>query len=147
MIFYGHYRIHEGAFRPFITAYIRVEHGKWNKCSFLVDTGADITFLHYRNIETLGIDTSQISVKDDVGGIGGYGVPYFQYPTDLKLVSAEGNAIFSGDINIFLDPHAASFPILGRDVLDQFTIIFDRAKKQILLISQPDTYKMIRNID
>ena len=69
MIFYGHYRIHEGAFRPFITAYLLVEHGKWNKCSFLVDTGADITFLHYKSIETLGIDITQVNVKDDVGGI------------------------------------------------------------------------------
>ena len=144
MIFYGHYRIHEGAFRPFITAYVRVENGKWIKSSFLVDTGADVTFLNYGSIETLGIDTSHIEVKDDVGGIGGYGVPYFQYPIDLKLVSAEGNAIFSGNISIFLDSHTTSFPILGRDVLDNFIVIFDRTRKQILLLNQPDTYQIIR---
>jgi len=144
MIFYGHYRIHEGAFRPFITGYIRRGNGKWVKCSFLLDSGADETFLHYRSIGILGIDISRIEVRDDVGGIGGYGVPYFRHPIDLKLVSAEGNAIFSGDVNVFLDPHATRFPILGRDVLDHFTVLFDRAREQILLLKRPDTYQIVK---
>ena len=66
MIFYGHYRIHEGAFRPFITGYARsnrrlrltVRQGsssKWVKSSFLLDSGADETFLHYESIDILGI--------------------------------------------------------------------------------------------
>lgn len=75
MIFHGHYRIHEGAFRPFITGYTRLRVGKWVKFSFLVDSGADETFLHYRSINILDIDTSSIDVRDDVGGVGGYGVP------------------------------------------------------------------------
>jgi hypothetical protein len=144
MIFYGRYRIHEGAFRPFITGYVRKESSKWHKCSFLVDSGADATFLHYRSIDILGIDISHIEVQDDVGGIGGYGVPYFRHPIELKLISVEGNAIFSGDVNIFLDPHATRFPILGRDVLDHFTVIFDSAQSQVLLVKLPDTYQIIR---
>jgi hypothetical protein len=99
-----------------------------------VDSGADATFLHYRSIDILGIDISHIEVQDDVGGIGGYGVPYFRHPIELKLISVEGNAIFSGDVNIFLDPHATIFPILGRDVLDHFTVIFDSAQSQVLLV-------------
>ncbi|MBC8457415.1 MAG: hypothetical protein H8D67_05400 [Deltaproteobacteria bacterium] len=117
MIFYGDYRIHEGVFRPFITGYVRKEGGKWHEFSFFVDSGADETFLHYRSIDILGIDISHIEVRDDVGGIGGYGVPYFRHPIELKLISVEGNAIFSGDVNVFLDPHATKLPILGRDVL------------------------------
>ena len=144
MIFYGHYRIHEGAFRPFITGYTQLGSGKWVRCSFLVDSGADETFLHYESIDILGIDTSGIDVRDDVGGVGGYGVPYFKHPLELKLVSKEGNAIFSGDVNIFLDPHATRFPILGRDVLDNFVVIFDRAQNRILLLREPDTYQIIR---
>jgi hypothetical protein len=84
-------------------------------------------------------------LRDDAGGIGGNSVPYFQHPLELKLVSAEGNAIFSGDVNIFLDPHATRFPILGRDVLDNFVVIFDRSQNQILLLQEPDTYQIVRD--
>jgi hypothetical protein len=147
MIFYGHYRIHEGAFRPFITGYLKQVSGKWVKFSFLIDSGADETFLHYRSIDLLNINTNNIDVRDDVGGIGGYGIPYFKYKADLKLVSAAGNAVFSGDVNIFLDPHAVKFPILGRDVLDQFTVIFDRSQGRILLLNSPDTYQLFNQED
>lgn len=134
MIFYGRYRIHEGAFRPFITAYLKRGDNKWTKFSFLLDSGADETFLHYRSLDILDISTDYVKIRDDVGGIGGYGVPYFKYLVDLKLVSKDGNAIFSGDVNVFLDPNATHFPIFGRDVLDQFTVIFDRFQEKILLL-------------
>lgn len=103
-----------------------------------------INYIHYRSIDILGIDTSRIEVRDDVGGVGGYGVPYFRHPLELKIVSAEGNAIFSGDVNVFLDPHATRFPILGRDVLDNFVVIFDRFQNNILFLRKPDTYQIIR---
>ena len=87
---------------------------------------------------------SRITVRDDVGCVGGYGVPYFQHPLELKLVSTEGNTIFSGDVNVFLDSHATRFPILGRDVLDTFVVLFDRAQNQILLLREPDQYQIVR---
>lgn len=72
MIFHGRYRYNNGAYRPFITGYVLSTNRRWMKYSFLVDTGADQTFLHYRSIDILGIDKSQLGVRDDVGGVGGY---------------------------------------------------------------------------
>ena len=61
------------------------------------------------------------------------------------LKSLDGQRrLFGGEINVFLDPHAARFPILGRDVLDSFVVIFDRAENQVLLIDKPDGYKVVR---
>jgi len=111
----------------------------------LVDTGADETFLHHRSIAILGIDTSRLEVRNDVGGVGGLGVPYFRWETKLKILSPEGSGrLFSGEVNIFLDPHASRVPILGRDVLDNFAVIFDRRKTRIALIEEPDSYQIIR---
>jgi hypothetical protein len=110
----------------------------------LVDTGADETFLHHRSIAILGIDTSHLEVKTDVGGVGGGGVPYFRWETRLKILSPEGSGrLFSGEVNVFLDPHASRVPILGREVLDNFAVIFDRSKSQIALIEEPDSYQLI----
>ena len=131
MIFYGSYRINWGAYRPFINAWVYSSYAKWVKFSFLVDTGADETFFHHRSIAILGIDTSHLEVRNDVGGIGGFEVPYFRWKTRLKILSSEGSGrLFSGEVNVFLDPHASRVPILGRDVLDSFAVIFDRLGKR-----------------
>ena len=142
MIFYGRYRENYGAHRPFITAYILSPEGQWIQYSFLVDTGADETFLHYRSIKILGIDTSRLEIRDDVGGVGGYGIPYFQFNTQIKLISSSDTKVFGGTVNIFLDPHASEVPLLGRDVLDDFAVIFDRRKNKVILVDDPDTYRI-----
>jgi hypothetical protein len=145
VIFYGTYRFHHGAYRPFITAWVKSSRGEWVKASFLVDTGADETFLPQRSIAIFGIDTSGLDVRTDASGIGGTGVPYFQRQSQLLLKSPGGQRrLFGGEINVFLNPHATSFPVLGRDVLDRFVVIFDRERNQVLLIDKPDGYKLVR---
>ena len=145
MIFYGSYRINWGAYRPFIPAWVYSSDAKWVKFSFLVDTGADETFLHHRSIAILGIEPSHLEVRNDVGGVGGFGIPYFRWETRLKILSADGaGRLFTGEVNVFLDPHASRVPILGRDVLDNFAAMFDRRKAQIALIEAPDRYQIIR---
>jgi hypothetical protein len=120
MISYGHYRVNQGAFRPFISAWVLSADGRWVRMSFLLDTGADETFLHQRSISILNISTASLNVKTDVSGIGGSHVPYFRWNTQVKLASREGQGrVFGGEVNVFLDPHASRIPILGRDVLQQ----------------------------
>lgn len=91
----------------------------------------------------LGLNTAGITVRDDVGGIGGQGVPYFEYSTQVRLISPEGVRVLEGTVNVFLDPHATEVPLLGRDVLDSFACIFDRAKGQVLLLDPPDRYELV----
>jgi type III restriction enzyme len=50
----------------------------------------------------LGIDIEKITVKDDVGGVGGHGVPYFEYQTCLRLISPTGIKVLEGTLNVFL---------------------------------------------
>ena len=42
----------------------------------LIDTGADETFLDFSFIKKLNLNTEGIDVRDDVGGVGGSGIPY-----------------------------------------------------------------------
>ncbi len=145
MIFYGRYRFNGGAYRPSLTAYVLSTNGRWVKHSFLLDTGADVTFLPQRSIAMLGISTAGVSVKDDVGGVGGQGVPYIEYQTQVRLISPMGVRVLGGMVNVFLDPHATDVPLLGRDVLDTFICIFDRPKGHALLLDSPDRYELVRS--
>jgi hypothetical protein len=116
VIFYGRYWFNAGAYRPSLTAYGLSTDGRWVKHSFLLDTGADVTFLSRSSIAMLGIDTAGVTVKDNVGGIGGQGVPYFEYQTQIRLISPGGVRVLEGTLNVFLDPHAVEVPLLGRDI-------------------------------
>lgn len=103
----------------------------------MIDTGADETFLPYETVQDLDLDLTGIEVKDDVGGIGAQNVPYFKFKSGLKIIYVR---IFKGEINVFLDPHASDVPLLGRDVLDNFVVIFDRIKERILLLDEEEEY-------
>jgi hypothetical protein len=145
MILYGRYRFHRGAYRPFIAGYVLAADGHWVKQSFLIDSGADETFLHSRSVDLLGIDTSALNVMDDVSGVGGPGTPYIRHDTELRFQSPKKEVVvFTGQVNVFLDPHAADFPILGRDVLNHFSVIFDWKRNVVLLIAEPDDYQVVR---
>jgi hypothetical protein len=58
VIFYGRYRFNVGAYRPSLTAYVLSTDGRWVKHSFLLDTGADVTFLPRRSIAMLRINVA-----------------------------------------------------------------------------------------
>jgi hypothetical protein len=97
MIFRGRYENDAGTPRPYISADILSPQSDWVTIDFLVDTGADETFLDFSLIKRLKLETDGIDVKDDVGGVGGSGVPYFQIDSTLKLFSLEGTKIFKGE--------------------------------------------------
>jgi hypothetical protein len=44
---------------------------------------------------------------------------------------------------IFLDPADLDVPLLGRDILDQLTLILDRPRDTILLLPGPETYVLV----
>lgn len=138
MIFQGRYENDAGIFRPYISADVLSLANEWVTVDFWVDSGADETFLDFTFIKKFNIDTKGIDVEDDVGGVGGSGVPYFQIDSALKLISPGGTKVFKGKINVFLDPHSSEVPLLGRDVLDNFVVIFDRKKNSILLLDEEE---------
>jgi hypothetical protein len=144
MIASGYYVSIEGTHRPFIIASVLSPAGVWLDVPFLIDTGADATFLDHGCIEYLGIDVSSLPIKDDAGGVAGT-LSYYEFSTQLRLEGETDEArIFAGHIGILTFPEASDTPILGRDVLDHFVAIFDRQKGRILFIAEPDSYQVLR---
>jgi hypothetical protein len=143
MIFLGKFVAVKGTTRPFIGIDVRSATGQWIRLPFLIDSGADATFLDQSCLERVGIDPSAVTVKTDAGGVGGTAA-HVEFSTQLRFWSETSEIkIFVGVIGIFTDPAACDTPVLGRDVLDAFKVIIDRARDQILLLSPPHDYTVM----
>jgi hypothetical protein len=68
MIVRGRYVNISGSHRPFVALSVLSPSGAWIGIPFLVDSGADATFLDYSCVDYLGIDVSSLPIRDDVGG-------------------------------------------------------------------------------
>jgi hypothetical protein len=55
----------------------------------------------------------------------------------LHFPSEEGMRTIMGTIGVFTDPEACDTLVLGRDVLNNFRLIFDRGCNFIRLLSSP----------
>ncbi len=141
MIIYGQYLKSNGTFRPYLKALVLSSNGVYTDFPFIIDTGADHTFLPYSAITLLDIDIAKVTVEDDVSGVGGQAT-YFNFGTELVLIADADAKVFAGEIGIFLSPHCSNIPLLGRDILDYFTVIFDRRGNKIILFDEMHSYSI-----
>lgn len=141
MIFRGAYDNISGVRRPYITILVRAQNGAWIPLPFLIDSGADATFLDASCLQQMGTDPG-VAAEQTASGVGGK-VTYIQLATVLRFESAEGTKTFTGTLGAFTDPEACDTPVLGRDVLDHFCLIFDRGRNSILLLSPSHDYDVI----
>lgn len=141
MVFRGAYDNIGGVRRPYITVRLRSAAGLWIPLPFLIDSGADVTFLDASCLRQIG-ENPQAESAQRVSGIGGEAV-HVQVPTALRFESPEGAKTFTGTIGVFLQAEACDTPVLGRDVLDSFRLICDWNRDLILLLSPPHDYELV----
>lgn len=141
MIFRGVYDDIDGIHRPYITVHVRSAQGIWIPFPFLIDSGADATFLDASCIQQMGA-TSDTASEQTASGIGGKAA-HVQFSTVLRFESPEGTKTFGGTIGVFTNLEASDTPVLGRDVLDHFRLIFDRGRNIVLLLAPPHDYDVV----
>ncbi len=141
MIFRGAYDNINGIRRPYITILVRSHEGVWIPLPFLIDSGADATFLDASCIQQIGTNPGAVA-EQTASGVGGKAA-HIQIATTLRFTSEDGTKTFSGTIGIFTNPEACDTPVLGRDVLDNFRVIFDRGHNTILLLAAPHDYEVV----
>ena len=141
MIFRGTYDNIDGIRRPYITVRVRSADGMWIPLPFLIDSGANATFLDTSCLQQIGANPDAVSERTATG-VGGKAA-HVQFPTSLRFESLEGTKTFSGTIGVFTDSDACDTPVLGRDVLDSFRLIFDQGRNVILLLAPPHDYDIV----
>ena len=141
MIFRGVYDNISGVHRPYITILVRSRDGVWIPLPFLIDSGADATFLDVSCLPLVETDPGA-RAEQTASGVGGKAA-HVQVSVTLRFESEEGSKTFTGAIGVFTDPEACDTPVLGRDVLDSFRLIFDRGRNSVLLLSSPHDYDIV----
>lgn len=130
----------DGVDRPVFDGYIAAPGGVLLPLSLLIDTGADLTVLSPSVAEQL-VGVVQPTRTDTLaGGVGGTQQLY-ELAVDLLLPTTMGQrARIRGPLPVILAPGSLELSVIGRNLLDQFTLIYSRPSGTLLLLTPPDTF-------
>ena len=118
---------------PYIKARVVLPNlGVAGEVNFLIDTGADVTFLHPEDVDRLGIDFRQLSpdALERAAGIGG-GSGYYRENATLTFQDSAGPELHC-ELVVFIrpgpDPALQDAPsLLGRDFLNRCDVRLNRS--------------------
>lgn len=101
-------------------------------------TDADRTYLPSEYLRWLRVEVTDL--RYDVAGVGSPNLEYTDFVTRLRLTQEGQERILPVELGIFTHPATLDYPVLGADVLDQFTIILDRSHKLVVLLDPDEPY-------
>jgi len=132
----------DGIARPIMRAEILDGNGVWRRIKFLVDTGADRTVISAN--AAAGLDLQCLQPQDRIEGVGGI-AESADIATRIRLARDDGQWItLRGRYAACLRQEALDTSVLGRDVLNLFAVIVDRAADRVLLLHGDDRYAIQR---
>lgn len=132
----------DGVERPIFDGVIAAPGGLQFAISLLIDTGADITLLAPDVAQQLSTVVQPMPTAVTVGGIGGTEQVY-ELAVDLLIPTTSGQrAHIRGPLPVLLTPGALELSVIGRNLLDTFTLIYSRPQGRILLLSPPDAFTL-----
>lgn len=145
MIVVGHYReAYPGGNRtPFVDVDVQSATGQWITVRFLIDLGADATFLPASYIQTLQVNPATTPVRSDVSGVGSSNLSTLRFLTQVRLIGEADEVIGTMEIGLFLDPAVLDFPLLGRDLLNLFTLVCDEGQNLVYLLNGQDRQRAL----
>jgi hypothetical protein len=132
----------DGDVRPIIRGELCGADGVWRPLEFLVDTGADRTVLSASALEESHLPSMPPDIP--VGGFGGI-TQTVLVDARFRLFRDDGTpAIFNGRFAPCTEIDALELSVLGRDVLNMFSLIVDRSANVVAVIGQDHTYTIHR---
>jgi hypothetical protein len=130
----------DGIVRPIVRSAVLGFAGAWEPVIFLVDTGADRTVFSGAVVSALGFPTTGASER--LGGVGGT-TEFFVVSTQIRMRQVGGrDIVLRGRYAALTAAEAFDISVLGRDVLDLFTVIVDRPQSVVTLLSQRHRYRI-----
>ena len=132
----------DGVIRPIVPGLVRLRNDQWLEVSFLLDAGADRTvfsadfFSLLQPFEAIGGERLLLS------GVGGK-TDSITIETTIAFTRDDGRLItVSGSFGVFLEGESADLSVLGRDVTNNFNVIYDYPKQIIALLTPPHYYEI-----
>lgn len=128
--------------RPIVPGLVRLANDQWLEVSFLLDAGADRTVFSARFLHRLQDLESAGSAQILLSGVGG-GADSITIETAIGFVRDDGQlVIVRGTFGLFTKGESADLSVLGRDVTNNFTVIYDYLHQIITLLAPPHSYEI-----
>ena len=135
----------DGVVRPSVPGLVQTAAGQWVEVTFLLDAGADRTVFSagflalLQPLETLGPEQIHLA------GVGGP-VNSITVETALGFVKDDGQVIrVRGSFGVFTEGGSAELSVLGRDVTNNFSVIYDYSSRTVALLAPPHYYEIRRS--
>ena len=130
----------DGVIRPLIEAKVQTAAGNWKDVVFLLASGADRTVFDARFLHLL----SALALPDEdtpqLGGVGGNAECLF-VQTRLAFTRDDGKSVsINGQFGVFTNADSSDISILGRDVTNNFDVIYSFPQREVLLLASPHSY-------
>ncbi|GEM_PF-6217474 len=109
-----------------------------DNCPFSDRPRRRATFLPASYIQTLQVNPATTPVRNDVSGVGSSNLSTLRFLTQARFVGETDEMIVATEIGLFLDPDVLDFPLLGRDLLNLFTLVCDEGQNLVYLLEGQD---------
>ena len=134
------HRFQDGALRPVIDAVVLSPSGVWQNITMLVDCGADRTVFE-ASLRSLLAPPAAPQILE-LAGVGGK-VDSQVIQTRVAFVRDDGNRVtVQGQFSVFTDIASSDVSVLGRDITNNFHVIYSYPGGQVVMLAQPHTYKI-----
>ena len=132
----------DGVIRPSVLGMVRVADDSMLNVTFLLDAGADRTVFSARFLQWLQpLRTSQ-SEQVQLAGVGGQ-VSSITVDTFVGFVREDGRTVTVRDpFAVFTEGESAELSVLGRDVTNNFSVIYDYPNRAVALLAWPHYYEI-----
>ncbi len=132
----------DGIIRPVVQGLVRVTEEKWIDVPFLLDAGADRTVFSAQLVDLLRPLENQEAEQIHLAGIGGLS-DSITIETVIGFKSdGERIATVRGTFGVFLQIEFADMSVLGRDVSNNFNVIYDYPNQLVALLAPPHFYEI-----
>lgn len=130
----------DGKMRPVVDAAVLNAAGNWEKVMFLLDAGADRTLFDATLLSALSPLALPTDESPLLGGVGGRAEAIF-VQTRLEFIRDDGKPVtIKGSFGVFTKMTDCDVSVLGRDVTDNFDVIYSFPKRQVTLLAPPHTF-------
>jgi len=127
-----------GVLWPAVRAELLDGAGHWVRCTFHIDSGAELTLLSADVCQRLGLPLQPTT--NELHGVGG-SIETARIETTIRFVQFDGSpATVRHTFEAALDPAAVECSLLGMDVLRAFAVILDRRSQFVSFLSGRHRY-------
>jgi hypothetical protein len=132
----------DGIVRPTVQAFVRSSNGAWVETIFLLDAGADQTVFRADLLPLLQPLDQLQREPTGLAGIGG-GANAITLETAISFTRDDGQRVtIRGAFCVFTEIESSDLSILGRDVTNNFGVIYDYPNRVVALLAPPHSYEI-----